>query len=56
MTHNRAFQITAEKTLKLKNAGYTVIEMWECNFKLTPAMKNKHDFTDRLKVRDSFFC
>jgi G:T-mismatch repair DNA endonuclease (very short patch repair protein) len=55
MNHNRAFQITAEKTLKLKEAGYTVIEMWECNFKLTPAMKNKHDFKDRLKVRDSFF-
>lgn len=55
-------EATCKKTEQLRNAGYTVIEMWECDFeeqkKTNPALQEflaTFELVEPLNPRDSFF-
>ncbi|XP_018568461.1 uncharacterized protein LOC108908806 [Anoplophora glabripennis] len=63
-TLERRFESTAAKTERLKNLGYDIIEMWECNFRTL--MKDNKDidlYTEKhpllvnapLNPRDAFY-
>ena len=61
-TPNEAYRATQEKTRRLREAGYTVIEMWECEWtamvREDPGVKafvNELESVDPLEPRDAFF-
>ena len=56
------YEATCKKTQQLRDAGYTVIEMWECDFqeqkKTDPALQEflgTFELVEPLNPRDSFF-
>ena len=62
-TMHNLHQTTMQKTLYLKERGFNVVEVWECDVKQeleqNEEMKSyfdDYDLTDPLEPRDAFFC
>ena len=52
------YEKTKERTEQIKNAGYNLVEMWECEWKKSPLFKkfkNSLDFVEPLNPREAYF-
>jgi hypothetical protein len=56
-TMGELYQATIDRTALLKNNGYKVVEIWECEWKKSPLYKKykNPDIIEPLNVKDAFF-